>query len=77
MAATATGMLALQACTLGATMQQQATVLNTPCKDDMAVVVSDEVADLNGDERWLAECEGARYSCIYSPDSGASCYPAK
>lgn len=65
---------ALSGCTLGASMQQQFTVMNTPCKNDMEVVVSDEVADLNGDERWFAQCDGQSYECLYSPDSGASCY---
>lgn len=65
---------ALQACTLGATMPQQFTVMETGCVDDEAVQVSGYVSDLNGDERWTARCEGKVYDCIYSPDAGADCY---
>ena len=67
-------MITLYACTLGATMPQQFTVMATDCKDDDKVQISDEVVDLNGDERWTARCDGRVYDCIYSPDADANCY---
>ena len=70
-------LVTLNACTLGATMPQQFTVMATDCKDDDMVQISDEMADLNGDERWTARCDGRVYDCIYSPDAGASCYQRK
>ena len=70
-------LVTLSACTLGATMPQQFTVMATDCKDDDMVQISDEMADLNGDERWTARCDGRVYDCIYSPDAGASCYQRK
>ena len=67
----------LVSCTLGATMPQQFTVMNTQCKDDMAVIVEDHIAELNGSESWVAQCEGMTFDCVYQEDAGANCYQRK
>jgi len=74
---TALVLVTLNACTLGATMPQQFTVMATDCKDDEKVEISDQIAELNGDERWTARCDDRVYDCIYSPDAGADCYERK
>ena len=63
-----------QACTFGTTLPQQSTVLSTECKNSEEVRITDEVAELNGDLRWTASCDGKVFDCIDSPDSGTNCY---
>ncbi len=63
----------LAACVLGSIIPAQVTSFHVGChaKD---VEVSEYVVDLNGEERWSAQCDGKTYFCRYLPESGSSCY---
>ena len=55
------------------TMPQQITSLHVNC-DMKDIKITDESVELNGTEKWTAQCDGKRYYCTHLLESGSDCY---
>jgi hypothetical protein len=67
------GISGLSACKTNASIPQQITSLNVGCKTQ-DVQIFDEADALNGEQTWVAKCDGKVYTCSYFPESGSDCY---
>ncbi|MCK5396485.1 MAG: hypothetical protein KAJ32_10850 [Gammaproteobacteria bacterium] len=63
----------LSACINNTSTLKQITSLNVDC-ETKDVQISDDVAELNGEQSWTAKCEGKTYFCTYLSESGSDCY---
>lgn len=55
---------------------QQLTALEIDCETEN-IKISDNRADLNGEENWTAQCDDRIYSCTYMNGLDLACYQDK